>query len=304
MSNLIEILLKQDREIAQRLTSKIGSRKRKNNIDPNQLAIEIYNTALKEMQKNYKKKSLYEHFPIEKNIQKCLEEQVTKLLSPINLLTENNYQTIQRVVDNWDLGKVNDQKIKYQKIKKLILELLPAVRQKQQLLQVCDEYKNHLKNTIEEQIASDFPGEYQLYKRPHIQMVLVRGLGYQSKAVEAKDMNFFVNYYSRGLEIKDESLKLAMEKYQVVTGLQNTLQSPKSVTVQITEFRQKLKISQPVIEKSRDTSSQIFLKAIATLLSLGAAILAGIWSVKGHQAIDHVKKILATKEVQTGRANV
>ena len=90
-----------------------------------------------------------------------------------------------------------------------------------------------------------------------------------------------------------QSPPLVVQKYQAISALQATLNTPvKSVTEQMKDFRAEFKIQRPVIEQDRDSWAMKFAKGVATVLSLGAAWLCGIWNVKGQEAAGELQTTL------------
>ena len=99
------------------------------------------------------------------------------------------------------------------------------------------------------------------------------------------------------MPISDEGVSKAVEKYCLVSAMQRTLNSEKPASVQISDFRQALQKSKPVLEKSRDSYGMIFLKAVLTALSVGIAIPLGLWNVKGDQTANDLQKTLDSREL-------
>lgn len=259
-------------------------------IDLNQLTVDMFNFAVEETQKKRRSLTWLENFNFDETIQENLNAKLTDLLSTMDLLREDNYKNILNVIDNWQ--PTHTDQYKCNRIKKLLFELLPLAKQKQQLQSVCLKYKDYLKMIIENDLAEQFPEEYQLYCKPYVHLVLNTSRNYEQKAVTPRDMDFFVTHYERRLPIKDSTLKSAMEKYQLVSALQLTLQNSKSAPTQIMEFNQLFRSNRAKLEKRRDGIGTVFVKMVLTILSAGALLLAGLWSVQGARTANKVQKIL------------
>lgn len=298
MPHLIKLLLKKERDILVRLHNGNKPTPNKNNIDVNQLAVEIFNQAINETRKKSRQRTWLETFNFEKSLQEKLGIYLTKHLLTVDLLDDTKYQNVWIAIEDW--YPKHSEQYKCDRVKKLLLKLLPAARQKQQLLAVCVQYKNYLKPKIEKELIDQFPKEYQVYCRPHLELSINTSRSYQNRAVEAKDMDFFATHYHRRLAFEqDSSLPSAMEKYRVVSALQITLQTDKPAPKQIAEFSQVFKSNHSKIEKRRDSTEMLFIKLFMTVLSGGVAVLAGLWSVKGAEIADKVKNILDPSTIRS-----
>lgn len=303
MPNLIQLLLKQDRSQESSPTpshhKKQKSQQKRNqslSSSSTQSAIDLYNAAVKAMQRLKHIHGLPTVFNRQDNIDQHLATSLTAMLAEVNLLETQHYQAVQEAIQQWQPRHQSEQ-WKCDAVKKVLLSLLPAARQKQQLEQACLCYKAHLKSRIESALSDQFPQTYHRYGTSRVELIAVRGQeNFQSHAVAANDMDFFVTHQSRLLPIQDENLALSIQKYQAMIIVNQTLQSLKPAPAQVEDFSRQFATSRGVINQRRDSAGMIFLKAVATIFSLGVAVLAGIWSVEGRKMIKNVDQSLKKQD--------
>ncbi len=210
-------------------------------------------------------------------------------------------------IKRWCPWKKEKQKACLQ-VQKVLLTLLPAAQQKQQLGALCQEYKAHLKNGIEEEVKNNHEFAYitcstsrtiifgaaPVADRPQVSLVKDKRSPVERLAAEP----------SRYLLNPDRPLALALQKYQTVSQLEATLATPvKSATEQVKDFNQVFKAQRSLLEKDRDSLAIKFLKGVATVLSLGIAWGLGIWGVKGKVAAGKVQQVLETPKIMACRVN-
>ena len=95
----------------------------------------------------------------------------------------------------------------------------------------------------------------------------------------------------------EKPLSFALEKYKVISRLQESLNTPiKSAPEQLKDFKQKFFTERLILEKNRDKPATVFLKGVATLLSLGLAYALGIWNVKGKQTAANLQQALLVQQ--------
>jgi hypothetical protein len=235
------------------------------------------------------------------NAQRILKDALavalTKILSQIDLSDSAAYALLRQAVDRWCPWQLSQQK-SCLLLRQTLLTLLPAARQKQKLEQLCRDYRAHLKIEIEKYTHDDHTqariaatyGSTLLFGAPALeegraQVKLVRDSRPVIERMAANPAHYQL----------DESLPLTavLNKYRVVSALQNTLKTPvKSASAQLRDFRQTFDADRAVIEKDRDSVGMKFIKVVATLLSLGLAYACGIWQVKGKIATDNIQRNL------------
>ncbi len=89
----------------------------------------------------------------------ALDARLTRLLDKVDLLNAVNYTTLRNAIHRWCPWQANQQKRCIQ-VQQSLLTLLPVARQKQELRQLCQEYKNHLAVEIESQAKKDSGQNY------------------------------------------------------------------------------------------------------------------------------------------------
>jgi hypothetical protein len=170
---------------------------------------------------------------------------------------------------------------------------LPKVQKKQQLQAICKNYKAHLKEDIEAVLLSNHPQEYERYLgNRKIKGVPLPDSGKLPATIiqSGKNMDRFVDHHPDGVANASDSLNAAIKKYATLQSISRTLNAPQPVETQIRNFKQEFQSKRSVIEKDRDSCGMKFAKVVASVLSLGLAILCGIWSVKGNEAAKDLTK--------------
>jgi hypothetical protein len=241
-----------------------------------------------------------------KLLNSALETQLTRVLDKVDLLNKAHHDTLRNAIQRWCPWQKDKQQACLQ-VQKVLLSLLPAAQQKQQLGVLCEEYKAHLKNRIEKEIKNnDFT---------HITCSVTRTIMFEAPPVAdrprislVKDRRSPVDRLasepSRYIQDPDKPLDLALQKYQAVSKLEAALATPvKSATEQVKDFNQVFKVQRPLLEKDRDSLAMKFLKGVATVLSLGIAWGLGIWGIKGKVAAEKVQQVLETPKMMTCRVN-
>ena len=242
-----------------------------------------------------------------KLLNSALETQLTRVLDKVDLLNKAHHDTLRNSIQRWCPWQKGKQQACLQ-VQKVLLTLLPVAQQKQQLGALCQEYKAHLKNAIEEQVKNNYDYAYitcstsrtilfgaaPVADRPQIRLVTDRRSPVERLAGEP----------SRYLQNPDKPLALALQKYQTVSQLEATLATPvKSATEQVKDFNQVFKAQRSVLEKDRDSLAIKFLKGVATVLSLGIAWGLGIWGIKGKVTTEKVQQVLETPRITPSRVN-
>ncbi len=274
------------------------------NMDIDRETLEIYAQAQNEAQKRSRNKSAE---AADRILNNALAVRLTPLLAKIDLLNAANYRILTGAIKRWCPWQKDKQKACLQ-VQKVLLTLLPAAQQKQQLETLCQEYKAHLKNWIEEEVKNNHDYAYitcstsrtmifgaaPVADRPQISLVKDKRSPVERLAAEP----------SRYLLNPDKPLALALQKYQTVSQLEATLATPvKSATEQVKDFNQVFKAQRSLLEKDRDSLAIKFLKGVATVLSLGIAWGLGIWGVKGKVTAGKVQQVLETPKIMTCLVN-
>jgi hypothetical protein len=260
-----------------------------------QEAREIVEQAQAEAQRRSKGKTANANYQ-QKVFNAVLATHLTRLLDKVDLLNITQYSTLGNAIRRWCPWQSGQQQ-ECLEVQKTLLTLLPVVRQKQELQQLCQNYRNHLaveveneaKNESEQNYTANTQGRTLLFgappvsERAQVKMVTDSRPSVDKLAVEP----------IRAVRKPDQPLSLTVQKYQAVSSLQATLSTPvKSAIEQMKDFRSQFKIQRPVIEQDRDSWAMKFAKGVATVLSLGVAWMCGIWSVKGQEATGDMQTTL------------
>lgn len=260
--------------------------------------LEIYTEAQNETQKRAKNKPSEVR---ERILNNALAARLTPLLAKADLLNADNYSSLREAIRRWCPWQAGKQHACIQ-VQKVLLTLLPAAQQKQQLSVLCQEYKAHLTTDIEKQVKNDYEQAYlacsngrtalfgadPIANRPQVKVVTDKRSPVERLAAEP----------SRYIQNPDKQLALALQKYQTVSQLEATLATPvKSATEQVKDFSRVFKAQRSFLEKDRDSLAMKFMKGIATVLSLGIAWGMGIWGIKGKTATDKVQTVLETPQI-------
>ncbi|MBS0349730.1 MAG: hypothetical protein JSR33_00845 [Proteobacteria bacterium] len=225
-----------------------------------------------------------------------LATHLTRLLDKVDLLDITRYSTLGNAVRRWCPWQP-DQQQGFPAVQKTLLTLLPVVRQKQELQQLCRDYRNHLAEEVENEAKNESEQSYTAHTQGRTLLFGAPPLKDRAQVKMVTDsrppVEKLVTEPTRVIRKSDQAPSLAVQKYQAVSALQATLTTPvKSAPEQMKDFRAQFKIHRPVIEKDRDSWAMKFAKGVATVLSLGVAWLCGIWDVKGQVATDKLQTTL------------
>lgn len=252
--------------------------------------------------RHYKKKSQRKFTSM---LNRVLDSQLTLLLNSADLLNADVYGKLTAAIKNWCPWQ-SRQQVFCLKIKNHLLKLLPSVRQKQQLQKLCGEYRQHLQVDIETQLQRRHSQALVACSMRNTAIFAAPPQSNQPQARLVNDsrttMDKIIADQNQYIVNPGKSLGFALEKYKVVTRLQESLNTPvKSAPEQLKDFRQKFLAERAILEKNRDRPSILFLKGIATLFSLGVAYLLGIWNVRGQQAAANLQQTLLHAGIERGR---
>lgn len=266
--------------------------------------LEIYAQAQQESQKRSKNKSTE---VTERILNNALTARLTPLLAKTDLLNADNYRNLREAVRRWCPWQAGKQQACLQ-VQKVLLTLLPAAQQKQQLSVLCQKYKAHLTTEIEKQVKNDHQQSYlvcsngrtvlfgadPIANHPQIKVVTDTRSPVERLAAEP----------SRYIQNPDKPLALALQKYQTVSQLEATLSTPvKSATEQVKDFNRVFKAQRACLEKDRDSLAMKFMKGVATVLSLGIAWGLGIWGTQGKETSDKVQAVLEIPKITPCRTH-
>jgi hypothetical protein len=222
-----------------------------------------------------------------------LAAHLTRLLDKVDLLNITRYSTLGNAIRRWCPWQSGQQQM-YLKVQKALLTLLPLARQKQELRQLCQNYRNYLAVEVEKEAKNDPEQNYVVNiqmgtlappVKNHAQIKIV--------ADSRPSAEKLVIGPTQATRKPDQSPSLAVQKYQAVSALQATLSTPvKSAPEQMKDFKAQFRIQRPVIEQDRDSFAMKFVKGVATVLTLGVAWLCGIWNVKGQEAAGELQTAL------------
>ena len=214
----------------------------------------------------------------------------------MDLLNVSHYSALGNAIRRWCPWQPNQQQVCLE-VQKTLLTLLPVARQKQELQQLCQGYRNHLAVAVEKEAKNDSEQNYMVNTQKRTLLFgapPVNGRAQVKMVTDARpSAEKLVTGPTRAVGKPDQPLSLAVQKYQAVSALQATLNTPvKSAPEQMKDFRAEFKTQRPVIEQDRDSWAMKFAKGVATVLSLGAAWLCGIWNVKGQEAANGLQTTL------------
>ena len=243
----------------------------------------------------------------ERILNNALAARLTPLLAKTDLLNAANYSSLREAIRRWCPWQAGKQQACIQ-VQKVLLTLLPAAQQKQQLSVLCQEYKAHLTTEIEKQVKNDHEQAYlacsnsrtvlcgaePIANRPQIKVVTDKRSPVERLAAEP----------SRYIQNPDKPLALALQKYQTVSQLEATLATPvKSATEQVKDFNQVFKAQRSLLEKDRDSLAMKFMKGVAPCYHW---VLPGAWvsgGLKAKPPLTKVQEVLETPKVTACRVN-
>lgn len=218
----------------------------------------------------------------------ALAVHLTRLLDKVDLLNITQYTTLGNAIRRWCPWQSGQQQACLE-LQKTLLTLLPVARQKQELRQLCQDYRNHLAVEVEKEAKNDSEQHYTVSTQKGTLLFGAPPVNERAQIKMVTDSRPSIEKWvaepTRAIGKSDQPSSLAVQKYQAVSALQATLTTPvKSATEQMKDFRAEFKTKRKVIEQDRDTWAMKFAKGVATVLSLGVAWLCGIWNVKGQEA--------------------
>lgn len=232
----------------------------------------------------------------QKIFNKVLDARLTRLLDKVDLLNKAHYDTLRKAIHRWCPWQANQQQRCLQ-VQKSLLTLLPVVCQKQELRELCQEYKNHLTVEIESQAKKDSEQNYFITTQSRTLLFGAPLVNERAQVIRVTDARSPVEKLTteptRTMGKSDQPPPLVVQKYQAVSALQATLNTPvKSAPEQLKDFREQFKQQRKVIEQDRDSWAMKFVKGVATLFSVGIAWACGIWNVKGKEATKGLQTVL------------
>ncbi len=224
----------------------------------------------------------------------------TQDLLSTDLIDPVAYDLLLKAIQRWrPLAASSENACLY--LQNLMLNLLPMVRQKQQLQKIVKDYQQHLKVEIEQNLLSNHPREYRSCVYSSNVWFGAPPL-YSSNAVRPFRDNrdpierFTADFETYSIE-PDTALSGAINKYRAVTHLMSTLKTPiKGADRQVNDFRCEFQIQSPILVKDRDSRTIKFVKTVATFLSAGLAIACGIWNVKGKKTSKDIQQVLSASQ--------
>ncbi len=225
-----------------------------------------------------------------------LAARLTRLLDKVDLINVSRYGALGNAIRRWCPWQSGQQQVCLE-VQKTLLTLLPVTRQKQELQQLCQDYRNHLAVEVENEAKNDSEQNYMISTEKRTLLFGAPPVNERAQEKMVTDSRPSVEKLvmgpTRAVGKPDQPPSLAVQKYQAVSALQTTLSTPvKSATEQVKDFRAQFRIQRPVIEQDRDSWAMKFAKGVATVLSLGVAWLCGIWNVKGQEAADDLQTTL------------
>jgi hypothetical protein len=247
-----------------------------------QEALKLYTQASMEAHRRARNRQI----DVQRLLVNALAVRLTQLLSTVNLRDLTSYNTMKQAIEYWCPWQ-GSQQSSCLILQQTLLEMLPAARQKQELEFLCHQYSAHLKTEIETAIKTEkqpvyleqFHAKPKLFGAPPLPNIkqnvsIVRDQRGAIDQIAAEPQQYLSN--------PSESLTSALKKYQVVNELQQNLKNPvKTAITQVADFNDQFQAKREVLEKNRDSLSITFMKAVATVLTVGFAIFCGIWNVHG-----------------------
>ena len=181
----------------------------------------------------------------QKIFHQALDARLTRLLDKVDLLNKVPYDTLRNAIHRWCPWQANQQQRCLQ-VQKSLLTLLPVVRQKQELRQLCQEYKNHLAVEIESQTKNDSEQNYLITTQSRTLLFRAPPVNERAQVKRVTDFRSPVEKLAmeptRTMGKPGQSLPLVVQKYQAVSAFQATLSTPvKSAPEQLKDFREQFK---------------------------------------------------------------
>ncbi len=226
----------------------------------------------------------------------ALAARLTRLLDKVDLTNKAHYDTLRNAIHRWCPWQPNQQQSCVQ-VQQTLLALLPVARQKQELRQLCQEYRNHLAVEIEKEAKADSEQNYFVSSNSRTLLFGAPPINERAQVTRVNDsrppVEKLTSEPTRTIVKPDKPSSLAVQKYQAVSALQATLSTPvKSAPEQLKDFRVQYKQQREVIEQDRDSWAMKFVKGVATVFSFGIAWACGIWNVKGKETTKGLQTVL------------
>ena len=228
----------------------------------------------------------------EDKIRYSLQALVTAELDSVNLHDPQQFNRLQRAILDWYPNPSDNHYRACEAVKKALIQCTADAQKKQPLQRACQEYKAHLAADIRSELNSTFPEVSRQYgfDLPEPTTSFKKPLRPTEKP---SVLDHFLAKEAKSLPLhQHERLQKAVNKYETMTTLQSTLMTVKPAPVQIQEFKQTLEKQKPVLEAHRDSKAMRFIKEVTALFTLGVAVLCGIFSVKGEQAVKKMQDIV------------
>lgn len=227
----------------------------------------------------------------------AMAARATAELARVNLTNTQQFNAAISAIEAWQPASSDPAFRQCQIVRKALIAALPKVQQKQELQAICHDYKAHLKEDIVSELKDKHPQEYaQFTANRKIKGIPLPDSGkLPTQFTQAgKNMDRFIADHPQGVPNGSDSLNAAIKKYAAVNTMTSTLTTPQPVETQLQNFKQAFQSQRAVIEKDRDSWGMKFVKTVTTVLSLGVAVLCGIWGVKGKQAADNLTRALTS----------
>lgn len=291
MKNIQKLLLNAQRESL------------KNKLDVNiSLALDdkvkqLYDQASVNTQKRLRNKKEFSDSQQNTILIEELSISLTHLLDKSDLLDPVKYEELSLSVQRWCPWEVDSQ-MSSQLARQLLISMLPQARKKQQLLQICNQFKSHLVTDIESGLNDQYPTVYAEYKAQAPQSfggpTLLTGKPTTLSFDPCRPLDRLLNESASELKKPSDSLSCAITHYRIVRQLEEKLHNPiKPVDRQLQDFRQEFSRQKPVIEKNPDSAAVQFIKHIVDKFSKGLMQKLGFWQVKGQAAAQKIADKLA-----------
>ncbi len=225
----------------------------------------------------------------------ALNARVAAELERINLTHVQQFNRVVAAIEAWQLVPSDPAFHPCQRVRQILIDVLPKVRQKQEVQAICHEYQAHLKQEIVSELKDKHPQEYaQFTANRKIIGVPLPGSGKLPAPVilGGQNMDRFVAAHPQGIPQGSHGLNAAIRKYATVNTMCSTLTTPQPVDQQLQQFKQTFQSQRAIIEKDRDSWAMKFAKGVATVLSIGFAWAMGIWNVRGKEASEDLQTVL------------
>ena len=92
----------------------------------------------------------------------------------------------------------------------------------------------------------------------------------------------------------DPVFKLTIQKHQAVSSFIDILKNPFTNSEEkISEFKKSFRAHKETLQERRDNAGMTFLKGVATVLTLGLAMLSNLWKTKGDELTENMEKTIS-----------